>query len=364
MSFSDQEKVLIWLNSIEGLSYKKKEALLSLYKDITLLPTNIKKDMFKVLQLIDMDAYNSIIEKLGDIDKEWKVLEKEKVSVLTILSDRYPQALREVDSPPIILYYKGDIDLLEGNNIAVVGSRKVTSYGRVVTEDFTRQLVRNGFVIVSGLASGVDSIAHNITLAEGGKTIAVLAGGLSDIYPAVNTQLANKIVCNGGLLVTEYSYYESSEPYHFPLRNRIIAGLSKGVLITEAGEKSGSMHTKNYAVEYGKELFLVPGNITSSNSAGCNNAIKALQGAAVTSPSDILEAFGVSNRKPEATLAQLTMEESMVVELLKNGEMAFQEIAIRTHLDTKSLVTLLTSMQIRGIIKKLAGNSYMLARIC
>ena len=176
--------------------------------------------------------------------------------------------------------------------MAIVGTRRASRYGKDVTEQFASSLARAGVTIVSGLADGVDTFSHQACLNVKGKTIAVLGGGINNIYPATNTNLANKIVESGGLILSEYRPNEKPQTYYFPIRNRIIAGLSKAVLITEATEKSGSMHTKNYALDYGREVFAVPGRINDIYSTGCNKIIKSCQSAIALDPNDILNFLG------------------------------------------------------------------------
>ena len=229
-----------------------------------------------------------------------------------------------------------------------------------VTENFTKTLVHNGFTIVSGMADGIDTQAHETALAEDGKTIAVLGGGINELYPSSNITLG-KTIAEKGLLISEYKPDQKPAAFHFPIRNRIIAGMSKGVLITEADLKSGSMHTKEYALEANRDLFIVPGNIDSPQSLGCNAVIKALQGCMVTAPEDILEVYGKTNNYKEFVKQnnfQLSLDEQVVINCLGSEEVHYDELLDKTNLDTKTLNSLLTTMQVRGIIKKLPGNLY------
>lgn len=348
------DKVILWIDSFE-IPYKKKESLLSLYDDKSLILENIRQKSQDVLKILG-STFNLLFDNLKTFDNVFDIYQKNNINVLTYISPYYPDRLKNIDNPPFVLYCMGDITLLNSQSIGIVGSRKVTSYGRIVTEKFATALAKAGLTVISGLAHGVDSIAHQSTLDVNGKTIAVLGGGFANIYPAENYGLALKIAKNG-LLVTEYNYYQSNEAFHFPLRNRIIAGLSDGVLITEASEQSGTMHTKNYAIDYGKELYLVPGNITSTSSSGCNNAIKNLQGAIVLSPQDILDNYNIQLRIKDEKI-QLTDEERMVVDIIGDEELPFQLIALQSKLDINKLNSLLISMQLKGIIKKVAGNCY------
>lgn len=351
---SQRDKVIVWIDSFE-IPYKKKEALLSLCDDDGQLINKIKEKSQDLLKVLG-NHFNILFDNLQTFDNVVNVYDKHGIKAITCVSDKYPARLKVVDNPPIVLYCIGDESLLNTSSIGIVGSRKVTNYGRIVTEKFATALAKAGITIISGLAHGVDSISHQATLDAGGKTIAVLGGGFSNIYPAENYALATKIA-KCGLLVTEYSFYQGNDAFHFPLRNRIIAGLSDGVLITEASEQSGTMYTKNYALDYGKELYLVPGNITSLSSSGCNKAIKNLQGAIVLSPQDILENYNVQ-LKIDDKQKELNEEEKIICDIIGDEEIAFQEIAIKSKIDVKKLNSLLISMQLKGIIKKVAGNCY------
>ena len=303
--------------------------------------------------------YSRYRQKLSEFSFETleQYLIKKHVGYITIENDKYPKQLLELDEPPYILYYIGDISLLDTKGIAIVGSRMPTYYGREITEDFARALARAGFTIVSGLSTGVDKIAHETALKENGKTIAVLGNGFQKMYPKCNISLAREIA-QKGLLVTEYYPTYQARNYSFPMRNRIIAGLSCGVLLTEAAKKSGALHTKNYALDLGIDVFSVPGNINSSKSEGTNNIIKFGHAQMVTSPNDILEQYGIKANKTKKQKIELDFEESKIYNFLKDGEKNFDDIQYHTNIPVQNLNTYLTTMQIRGIIKKLPGNYY------
>ncbi|MGN1208155.1 MAG: DNA-processing protein DprA [Christensenellales bacterium] len=361
-----EEKILIWLDKFEFLTYKKRVKLFDALEHETFFENFISsydklKNIISYSQFVQMQID---LTNVG-VDNYIASIQKKGIKLVTLCGEEYPENLKNIaeeENPPLVLYCKGDTSLLDSGkniNIAIVGTRKPTNYGKQITEKFARELTENGFNIVSGLADGVDTISHKACLESGGKTIAVLAGGLDKIYPILNTKLSEEIA-KTGLLVTEKPPSYSAQNYDFPMRNRIIAGLSSGVLITEAGLKSGTMHTKEYALEFGKELFVVPGNITSSQSEGCNCLIKSMQGTIVLSVDDILEVFNKPKHKIAPKTVQLSLDEAMIFEILKDGEQTFDEILLKTNFDVKTLTNLLTSLLIRGIIKKLAGNTYSL----
>ena len=361
---SEIELAIVFIDSFDFFTYKKKQLffeLLENYEDVFNYQKikSLKEKLIKFLKEEDIEILlNQILSK--SYIQLPKIFEKLGLEVLTIKSKNYPKSLKNIDTPPFVLYCKGNIELMKVEGFAVVGTRHITNYGKMATEKFTKGLVEANFTIVSGLAEGVDTVAHTTALNEKGKTIAVLAGGLDEIYPKNNTNLARKIVESGGLLISETRPYKRPESYMFPIRNRIIAGLSKGVLITEAQEKSGVVHTKNYALDYGKDVFSVPGSIFSIASAGANRIIVNSQAKAVMDVQDILDEYNINLKKQKKKIENYTIEEQTILEVLKQGEKSFQELVIITKFETKTLNSLLTSLLIRGLIKKLAGNIYYL----
>lgn len=354
-----EEKILVFLDSFDFLSHKKRVKIFD-----TLNRENFFQDFIKnynkIEDIISYAQFSQMYAKIDEVDNYIKSILTSGIKIVTILSPDYPESLKNIDEPPQVLYCKGDIELLKSDfNIAIVGTRHPTNYGKLVTEKFASELSMNGFNIVSGLADGVDTISHTACLNSNGKTISVVAGGLDNIYPSGNIKLSEKIAENG-LILTEKPPFYKARNYDFPVRNRIIAGLSRGVLITEASLKSGTMHTKEYAITYGKELFVVPGNITSNASEGCNALIKDLRINMVTNVDDILKVFDKPQNKVVPKSIQLSIDEAIIFNLLKTGEKTFDEILVNTNFDVKTLTNLLTLLSFRGIIKKLAGNIYSL----
>lgn len=355
-----EDKILLFLDKFQFLTYKKK---LNIYELLCREDffDRFSKSYATIEQIISYSQFSTMCIDLknNNIDDYLESIKKKGIVTVTINSKFYPNFLKNIDNPPFVLYCRGHVELLNelNSNFAIVGTRHPTNYGKQVTEKFAKELTENGFNIVSGLADGVDTISQSTCLKNGGKTISVLAGGLDYIYPPSNKLLSEEIVKNG-LLITEKPPFYRAVNYDFPYRNRIIAGLSCGVLITEASLKSGTMYTKEYALNYGKELFVVPGNITSSSSEGCNALLKDLRIAMVTNIDDILENFNKTAKPVRTQSIQLSIDEAIVYDILKAGEKTFDEILLSSNFDTITLSTLLTKMSLRGIIKKTAGNSY------
>lgn len=281
---------------------------------------------------------------------------------LKLGGSRYPDKLRDLSDPPETLSILAENyeEILKKPVLGVVGSRKATSYGRNITESLVAAAVDKGIVIVSGLALGIDSIAHKAALDRKGGTIAVLPGGLKQIYPATHRSLARKIIEQNGMLVSEYQDNFRPRRESFIQRNRIIAALSNALLITEAAERSGSLHTANFALELGKPVLAVPGNINSPTSMGTNNLIKA-GGALVTNVQDIYDALGIQETKlrQEAFIGD-TDEETILINLMRGGINSGDEIHIKSKLPIETYQQTLTMLEIKGVIKPLGNNNWQL----
>lgn len=278
----------IWLSIIEKKNYTITRRLLDIYKT----PEEIWKLSKKELEQLEVEE--QMIQEMTNpnyrrIVKAYILYMKEKnIQILTIKDEDYPYLLKQIYDPPSVIYIMGNKKILSQNGIAIVGSRNCSLYGQKIAKYLSYQLAKKGIHIISGLARGIDTFSHMGTLQAKGKTIAVLGSGLDVIYPPENAKLAEKIVESEGCLVSEYIVGTKPLGEHFPVRNRIISGLVSGVVVVEASEKSGSLITVDFALEQGKNVYAVPGNINSPNSLGTNALIK--QGAKiVTSIEDILE---------------------------------------------------------------------------
>lgn len=291
-------------------------------------------------------------------------LEKLKVGYTTIEDEEYPERLKSIPDAPFLLYAKrgSDPDMHLGEmaelSVAVVGTRKMTSYGRDVTERIVQGLIDAGVTVISGLALGIDSIAHKSAVENGGKTIAVMAGGLDKIYPSSNTQLARKMVESGGMLVSEYPLGVTPRPEYFPYRNRIESGMSLGVLVIEGAIKSGTMVTASLAAKQGREVFAIPGPVTSPSSSGPHMLIK--NGAKlVEKVEDILEELSVrtldSRRQVKKVLPD-TEEEQMVLKILEKEGRELDELVRMSGGETGVILSTLTSLEMKGLVKNTGGT--------
>lgn len=304
--------------------------------------------------------------------REWQRLKENKIAFIQKTNKEYPQLLKEIPYAPFGLYLKGKIP--NGMPaIAVVGTRKVSSYGQLVTERIVRELVQYNFLIVSGLAYGVDTVAHKSVLENKGQTIAVLGSGINNVFPPINKKLAQEITKNGAL-VSEYALKTPALKHYFPWRNRIISGLCLATIVIEAPEKSGALITARFALEQNREIFAIPGSIFNKNSIGANNLIK--QGAKLVSKvDDILEELNLSDfsktsnsseiSEPkilkESSKAKLKNENEKIIYQLFSEEntLAIDKIIEKSNLCSKEVLINLTSLELKGLVKNIGGSYYL-----
>ncbi len=296
-------------------------------------------------------------------ERELEKADKAGVQVLTVVDRTYPSRLKEIYDYPPVLYVKGYILPEDELSVAVVGTRKPTVYGRQVTEELVTELTRNRITIASGLARGIDTIAHQTTLKNGGRTIAVMGCGVNVIYPSENTALAKQILENGAL-ISECAIDSGPRPENFPRRNRILSGLTLGTLVTEAGEGSGALITADYAVEQDREVFAVPGSILSPQSSGTNRLLQ--QGAKlVRNAADIMEELNVRAVAGQLEFKEVLPDNDMEKQLLKFlgvEPVHIDEVCRASGLPTPTVSSTLAMMELKGMVKQLGGMNYALAR--
>ncbi len=356
---------LLALHSINGFGPVRLKAVLDFFGDPK-LAWEASRDV-----LIKAGATKPSVEILLETrkklhpDQYMDSIQEAGIKWLTIFDKDYPFLLSQIYDPPIVIYYKGEILPVDQRALAIVGTRKITGYGRLVTEKFTTELVAAGLTIVSGLARGVDSTAHWAALKAEGRTLAVLGGGLgqglSNIYPPENIGLAKKIIDGHGAVISEFPPDYPSLPGNFPARNRIISGLSKAVLVTEAAVDSGSLITARFALEQGRDVFAVPGPITSALSRGPADLIK--DGARLVSEaSEILEELGIdkvqSSEFVAASMEKLSEEEKKILEYLENEGKHIDEICRALNIPAAKVSGTLLKLEITGIIKSLGNGVY------
>jgi DNA processing protein len=314
---------------------------------------------------IDTKTVENIVDLRSRInpDEEIDRLKYYKIKAFTYDSPEYPSRLREIYDYPPVLYIRGDVLREDECCLAVVGTRRATVYGRQVTEEIVADLARNGVTIVSGLARGIDSIAHRTALESGAKTMAVFACGLDIVYPAENAKLAREIMQHGAL-ISEYPLGTKPKADNFPRRNRIMSGLSLGVLVIEAGESSGALITANQALEQNREVFAVPGSIMSPASRGTNHLIQ--EGAKlVTNYVDILEELNLTIMSQQLEMKELIPvdeTESLLLKQLSREPIHIDDICRLSGLAAALVSSTLTMMELKGMVKQIGAMNYVLAR--
>jgi DNA processing protein len=298
-----------------------------------------------------------------DLSRIWEQTLSKNIHVLTWLDEAYPQRLKEIEQPPPVLYLRGELISEDTWAVAIVGTRRVTPYGRQVTEEIASFLAANGITVVSGLARGVDSIAHSTALKAGGRSLAVLGSGVDRIYPPENRALAERMIEHGAVL-SDYAPGTPPESSNFPPRNRIISGLSMAVVVIEAGKTSGALITAEFAAEQGREIFAVPGNILAPQSKGTNKLIQ--QGAhPLLSASDIMQALNltrVGQHKAARKALPADDVEAKLITALGEEPLHVDEIRNQTGLPVEKVSATLVMMELKGMVRQVGNMQYVAVR--
>ncbi len=356
-------KYWVGFSSVRGIGPMKFRALLNHFGD---LEEAWRADARELKEAgLDQRALSNFMTMRSTIslDGEMEKIERQGAKVLTWDDPAYPPRLLNIYNPPPVIYVKGDILEEDQWAVAVVGTRVATVYGKEVARQIAGGLARNGLTIVSGLARGIDSEAHRAALDAGGRTIAVLGSGVDVIYPAESRKLAQAVI-NRGALVSEYAMGVQPEASNFPPRNRIISGLSLGVVVVEAGERSGALITADFALEHGREVFAVPGNIFRKKSMGTNKLIQ--QGAKpVLSVEDILEELNLTMVSQQAEVRAVVPEnetEAALLEYITADPVHVDEIGQKSGLPISQVSSTLALMELKGMVRQVGGMNYILAR--
>jgi DNA processing protein len=369
------EEYNYWLGSIPGIGSAKIDKLLSEFKNTKEIYESTRNELIHRTNLKETEIDLLLASRNNDrIRKTYGVLKEKRITYVTKQDSNYPERLKNICQAPFGLYIKGKLPQKERKALAIVGARNCTIYGREIAKYLAGAIAREGIDIISGLARGIDSYAHLGAIRGKGKTYAVLGCGIDICYPKENLNLYMEIQQNGGIL-SEFSLGSSPLAFNFPIRNRIISGLSDGVLVIEAKEKSGSLITVDIGLEQGKEIYAVPGRMTDLSSSGCNNLIK-IGAKPVTSPQDILEDFIVNYRKEIQNISELQCtpsvidkkhthpllnpEERLIYNTLSLDAKHITIIAQETRLDFTALAETLLHMEMKHLIHQTIKNYYII----
>ena len=309
-------------------------------------------------------------------EEEIKFIKKYKIRPLFLTDKNYPQRLLNCYDSPTLLYFKGDTELNTSKIIAIIGTRNNTDYGKQQTEKLVKELAGQNVLVVSGMAFGIDAVAHKASVKNNLPTVGVLAHGLDQMYPPEHSNLAKEMIKHGGGLLTEFRSKTKPDKHNFPTRNRIVAGMSDAVVVIESGEKGGSIITAELANGYNKDVFALPGRVTDNKSAGCNFLIRNNKAMLLTDAEEIVEIMGweekakslkdlpdgKAGRKSQREIfIELSKEEKIIVEILKEKETVhIDEINIRSGLSSSSVAAAILSLELQGVVATLPGKMYKL----
>lgn len=359
----NDKRYWIGFNLVKGIGAVRMRALLA-YFDSLGDAWNAPAEQLQEAGLSPRLAESAVnLRAKVDLEKIWNQIEKQGISVLTWDDELYPPRLKEIEQPPPVLYARGEITLDDHYAVAIVGTRRVTPYGRQIAEDLAAFLAGQGITVVSGLARGVDAVAHSAALKAGGRTIAVLGSGVDKIYPPEHLQIAEKMMKQGAV-VSDYAVGTPPESANFPPRNRIIAGLSMATVVVEAGETSGALITAEFAAEQGREVFAVPGSILAPQSKGANKLIQ--QGAhPLLSPQDLTQALNLTRTgdfKAARKAIPADALEAQLLAALGAEPVHVDEIRNATGLPIEKVSATLTLMELKGMVRQVGGMSYISVR--
>lgn len=359
-SYNANELCLIWLDSFLRLEYKHKKYLYETLNGKSGIKNLIEQNKDYVVSHIGLEEFNTLLCACRQeyLDSVLDGLKRRSVVAITIDSKDYPKELLNTEIPPLVLYCKGNISLLNSKCFSIVGSRKSLPLSVKLSKAYAKELLNAGFTLVTGIAQGVDSAVLQTAIDLNKPAISVLAGGFDNVYPKSNEGLIDLLIKNG-LVITEYPPETITQKYFYPIRNRIIAGLSKGVLVTSGALKSGTLHTANFALEYGKDLFSIPYSVGIESGAGCNDLIK--RGAILTdTPKDVLDFYGIENK--ESLKIELSEIEKQIVSLLKEQESTVDKLCNLLNKKVFEVAPYLSMLEIKGVIIKNGINSYSLCQ--
>lgn len=356
----DPRQFWVGFNLVKGIGAARLRLLLDHFGDAQTAWQASSQDLLAAG--LGAKLVKSMVRARADVSLEqvWERMHAQGVTVLTWEDEGYPRRLMEIGQSPPVLYVRGELLPEDEWAVAIVGTRRITHYGRQVTEEVAAAMAHNGITVVSGLARGVDSVAHQSALNAGGRTLAVLGSGVDQIYPPEHQRLAERIV-ECGALISSYAPGTPPEGINFPPRNRIISGLSMGVVVVEAGERSGALITSGFAAEQGREVFAVPGNITAPQSRGANRLIQ--QGAhPLLRPQDVLETLNltqISEHRAARSMLPADATEAQLLGVMSQEPMHVDEIRNKTEMPIQKVSSTLAMMELKGMVRQVGGMQYV-----
>ena len=360
---SDPRRYWVGFNLVKGIGAARLRALLDYFGDVqTAWEAPVAALRASGLSSRIVDALVQVRSSVS-LEQIWERFQSQGIRVITWEDEGYPRRLKEIDQPPPVIYLRGDITTEDEWAVAVVGTRRISPYGRQVAEELASALARNGVTVVSGLARGIDAVAHQAALDAGGRTLAVLGSGVDRVYPPENRRLAAQITAHGALL-SDYPPGTPPDASNFPPRNRIVSGLTRAVVVVEAGETSGALITAAFAAEQGREVFAVPGTIFAQQSKGTNLLIQ--QGARlILNCQDVLETLNMalaSDQRIARTVLPADATEAQLFAVLSSEPLHVDEIRAQTSLPIEKVSATLALMELKGMVRQVGGMQYVAVR--
>lgn len=359
----DDRKYWIGFNLIKGIGAVRMQGLVAYFGD---LESAWRADSVNLAEAgLGRRLIERVVQARGtvDLDQIWEKIESQGITVLTWQDESYPSRLKEIDQPPPVLYIRGEYLSDDLFAVAIVGTRRVTPYGRQITEEIASFLAANGITVISGLARGVDAVAHQSALKAGGRSIAVLGSGVDKIYPPEHRGLAEQMMQRGAI-VSDYAPGTPPDASNFPPRNRIISGLSLAVVVVEAGETSGALITAEFAAEQGREVFAVPGSILAPQSKGTNKLIQ--RGALpLLNVNDLMQALDLTRmgeQKAARKILPADETEARLLNVLGSEPLHVDEIRNQVELPIEKVSAALVLMELKGMVRQVGGMNYVAVR--
>ena len=350
-------------NLVKGIGSVRLQGLLSFFGNLE-IAWQAPPEAFTEAGL-SSKVIENLVRVRGEVDLEAELerILSRNIQVLTWESNEYPRRLKEIHQPPPVIYVRGNLTLEDEWAVAIVGTRRVTAYGRQMTEELAGYLAGNGITVISGLARGVDGLAHKSALSAGGRTIAVLGSGVDRIYPPEHRNLAEEM-CANGAVISDYAPGTPPDGVNFPPRNRIISGLSLAVVVVEAGKKSGALITAQFAAEQGRDVFAVPGNVHAPQSIGTNQLIQ--DGARpLLQPRDVLEALNLQQIQEYRAARHVIPSdavEAKLIEILCAEPVHVDELSREAGYSIQQVSAALTMLELKGVVRQVGGMQYVMAR--
>jgi len=356
---------IITLTYIKGLSYNTIKKIVENYKSLKDLLKNPEQDSFRN-NLMPLEIFsNSLAEAAKMADEQLSLCEKNQVNVVSYWDEKYPSLLKQITGPPVILYVKGKLQSPDSTSISIVGTRKNTLYGKLTAEKYSSFFCNNSIIVTSGLAYGIDSIAHQSAIQAKGITYAVIASGIDQINTSSPTaeKISRNIIESGGVIISEYKCGVKALPAYFPQRNRIISGISLATLIIESGVKGGALITARFAFDQNREVFAIPGNVTSDKSLGTNYLIQKETARITITPEDMLQSLGLNINTnlfdQVSENSKFEGNEKLIMDNLSYEPVQIDMLADKCKLDISEILVKLLELEFRGIVRQLPGKYYI-----